>query len=78
MLPSRCENAADTVFSTPHSCLTSDYPLSYSLQVSFNIVTLLWFEAPTSIFYSQSIVLDAPVYFTHSPLFLKVDPDTLK
>ena len=29
MLPSRCENAADAVFSTPHSCLTTP---SYSLQ----------------------------------------------
>ena len=26
MLPSRCENAADAVFSTPHSCLTTPCP----------------------------------------------------
>ena len=26
MLPSQCENAADTVFSTPHSCLTTPCP----------------------------------------------------
>ena len=26
MLPSQCENAADAVFSTPHSCLTTLCP----------------------------------------------------
>ena len=26
MLPSRCENAVEAVFSTPHSCLTTSCP----------------------------------------------------
>ena len=44
MLPSRCENAAEAVFSAPHSCLTT--PLPYSLQ-SYSPASMSYRDAPS-------------------------------